>query len=343
MALHAHEFNSVQLAGQRLMVGFEGREANADLVFLIQSLRVGGIVLFSRNIGSPEQLRGLCSASQELARACGQPSLFVAVDQEGGSVARLRKPFTEFPGNPAIQSEADALKFARITATELKSVGINMNLAPVLDVAPREIDSVMAQRSFGADPRQVARLGGCVIDGLQANGVLAVAKHFPGIGRTTLDSHLERPLLNEGLAALRQADLLPFADGIRRGVCGVMLAHILYPRLDADWPASLSSKIAGDLLRKRMGFKGLALTDDLEMGAIARHYDMPTVADRILAADIDLGLVCRQRALVEQTFERLHNRIEQSRDIRSAAVASAARILRVKRQRLTAAAGSAGP
>ena len=220
------------MAGQRLMVGFEGIEMNPDLRFLIDTLKVGGIILFSANIVSPEQVETLCAEAQAAARTCGQPPLFIAIDQEGGQVARLKEPFTRFPGNPHMQQSADAAHFARVTAWELQSIGVNMNMAPVLDVAPLEMESIMAQRAFGHDPQWVAEMGAAVIDHLQSSGIMAVAKHFPGIGRTILDSHIDLPHLDADFAEIEAIDLPPFAAAIRHKVAGFMLSHILYPRLD---------------------------------------------------------------------------------------------------------------
>ena len=203
-------FSDQQAAGQRLMVGFDGTELNHDLMFLINTLKVGGIILFARNLLAPDQIKHLCSSVQEYARSCGQPQLFIAIDQEGGQVARLREPFTQFPGNPDIKDVDDAAHFAQVTAAELTEVGINMNLAPVLDVVPKGVKSVMAGRAFGHDPMRVNKLGVTVIDHLQKNKIMAVAKHFPGIGRTTLDSHFEMPALDTNIFAMESTDFLPF-------------------------------------------------------------------------------------------------------------------------------------
>jgi beta-N-acetylhexosaminidase len=145
-------FSDEQSAGQRLMVGFDGTELNPDLKFLIKTLKVGGIILFARNLINPDQITHLCSSVQEYARSCGQPPLFISIDQEGGCVARLKEPFTQFPGNPKMKGPEDAIHFARVTAAELTEIGVNMNLAPVLDVAPQGIDSVQKNRVFGHDP-----------------------------------------------------------------------------------------------------------------------------------------------------------------------------------------------
>ena len=246
-------FSNEQLAGQRLMVGFDGTGLDEYLKFLIGQIKAGGLILFAANLETPAQIKELCFAVQDYAKQCGQPQLFIAIDQEGGQVARLKTPFTQFPGNPHMRHEADAEHFAEVTAAELNQLGINMNMAPVMDVAPQDIDSIMAKRAFGGDPDWVARLGLKVIEHLQRNRIMAVAKHLPGIGRTILDSHLDLPVLNDDLAALEKVDLPPFKACIQHGVCGIMLSHIFYPKLDDQWPASLSQSIADDLLRRRMG------------------------------------------------------------------------------------------
>ncbi len=169
-------FSNEQLAGQRLMVGFDGTTFNTDLKFLIKRLKTGGIILFSRNLETPDQIKQLCDEIQNYARLCEQPPLFIAVDQEGGQVARLKEPFTQFPGNPHINSEKDAIHFAEVTAAELTRVGINMNMAPVMDVAPEQINSIMAKRAFGGDPAWVTRLGVKVIEHLQQNSIIAAAR-----------------------------------------------------------------------------------------------------------------------------------------------------------------------
>src|SRR6056297_2391797 len=247
-----------QLAGQRLMVGFDGTELTDGLKFQIDTLKVGGVILFARNIRSPQQIRQLCGAIQEYAGSCGQPPLFIAVDQEGGPVARLKAPFTEFPGQPHIRTSADAIRFGDITGRELFDVGINMDMAPVLDVAPEGAESVMAGRVFGHDPAHAGQMGSLVIRRLQKNRVLAVGKHFPGIGKTTLDSHQDLPTLDCPLEVLEAFDLLPFRKAIEVQVAGMMLSHIRYTAIDPQWPASLSPRVTA-LLRDKLGYKGLVL------------------------------------------------------------------------------------
>ena len=327
-------FSDEQLAGQRLMVGFDGTTLNRDLKYLIKHLNIGGIIFFSRNLETPDQIKCLCDEIQNYARLCEQPPLFIAVDQEGGQVARLKEPFTQFPGNPHMASEDDAIHFAKVTAAELTRVGINMNMAPVMDIAPEEINSIMAKRAFGSDPAWVTRLGVKVIEHLQCNNIMAVAKHFPGIGRTILDSHMDLPELDEEISTIERMDLIPFKAGIQHGVSGMMLSHVSYTNLDPQWPASLSEKIGKDLLRTQIGFKGLVLTDDLDMGAIVKHYDIQTAIRRILAAEIDLALICHKGPNIEIAYQVILRRMKEDADLKAKGFESAERIMKLKKKYL---------
>jgi len=324
--------SNLQLAGQRLMVGFDGTALNEDLKFLIGRLRVGGVILFSRNIEGPDQLKDLCASIQEYALSCGNPALFVAIDQEGGQVARLKKPFTQFAGNPAMSGVEDAVHFAEVTAAELSAAGINMNMAPVIDVARDDIESVMANRAFGNDPGWVSHLGVKIITHLQRNKIMAVAKHFPGIGRTALDSHVDMPDLDTDLALLQSSDLIPFEASIKNDVSGIMLSHIRYRKIDPQWPASLSKRIAKDLLRDQMGFTGLTITDDLDMGAIVKHYGIKIVVDRLLTAGIDICLICHKGPNIEIAFEEISKHLIDSPEMRAGGAESVQRIMRIKRR-----------
>jgi beta-N-acetylhexosaminidase len=323
-------FTPEQSAGQHLMVGFDGTELNAELKFLISTLKVGGIILFTRNLVDPGQIKNLCISMQSYARSCGQPPLLISIDQEGGKVARLKEPFTQFPGNPKMKGPEDAIFFAKTTAKELLEVGINMNLVPVLDVAPEGINSVMADRAFGHDPSWVSEQGKVVIEHLQAENIMAVAKHFPGIGRTVLDSHFELPDLDIDVDAMIGFDLFPFKTAIENGVSGIMLSHIRYTGIDPEWPASLSKTIADDLLRKKMGYEGVVMTDDLDMGAIKKHYDLKTAIQQILSADIDMPLICHAGPDIENAFKEILDLQGRSQTMKAKGMKSLERIMRLK-------------
>lgn len=332
MNINVNDLTNEQLAGQRLMIGFYGTELTQELAYHICHHHIGGVILFKRNLIEPLQIKELCSSIQELATSSGNPSLLIAVDQEGGKVARLTEPFfTKFAGNPFIKEYGDAVEFATITAKELKSVGITMNLAPVLDVVPEGVHGIMSERVFGTDPYQVAELGQVVIETMQNNGILATAKHFPGIGRTIDDSHIDLPVLsNVTISELESFDLIPFYAAIRSQVSTIMLAHIRYDSIDPIYPASLSTQIAKHLLRDHMGFDGVVITDDLDMGAIKKHFDLKTIIRKILEADIDIALICHSNSDVNLAFEEIIYNYEQSSELRTHAEKSWHRIQKIK-------------
>lgn len=328
--MNRYGFSDDQLAGQRLMVGFDGTELNEDLTFLIDTLLVGGIILFSRNLVTPEQIRELCLSIQEHAKSCGQPPLLIAIDQEGGQVARLKKPFTEFPGNPFIKSEKAAVHFAEVTSRELKSIGINMNMAPVMDVPPEGFKSVMDKRAFGSDPGLVSKLGTTIIRSMQEHGIMAVAKHFPGIGRTTLDSHIDLPTLDTDLHTLEAFDFIPFEAAIKENVSGIMMSHICYSAIDSKWPAGLSPKITDRLLRGKMGYQGLIMTDDLDMGAIRNYHEIKTSIKQILVSGIDIALICHKGPDIESAYNEILHQIIHSHEIKENTLVSVRRIMKAK-------------
>ena len=325
-------FSNEQLAGQRLMVGFEGTQLDHDLMYLIDTIKAGGLILFSKNLSTPAQIKALCSDAQEYAFSCGQPPLFISIDQEGGEVARLKEPFTRLPGNPAMKGEKDAKQFATVTANELTRIGVNMNLAPVMDVVPKGSQSVMAGRVFGHDPAWVSKMGVHIIKHLQQNGIMAVSKHFPGIGRVILDPHHEISVIHTKLHDFESFDLLPFESSIKHNVTGIMLSHILYRGIDPDWPASLSILIAKNLLRNRMGFQGLVITDDMDMGAIKKNYDTNTIVKQFLAADIDILLICHKGPDIVNAYVEILKSIVNSQILKKKGIESLNRIIKAKKK-----------
>lgn len=321
------------IAGQKLMVGFSGTKLDEELKFIIDSLHVGGIILFACNIKSPNQLKELCRSAKEYAISCGLPPLFIAVDQEGGEVARLKPPFfTAFSGNPSMKNVEEAVNFAQITSKELHDVGINMNMAPVMDINAKGIDSIMVRRAFGQDPNWVSKLGTTVINTFQQNKIMAVAKHFPGIGRTTLDSHLHLPILETDFSKLKQIDLPPFNAAILHNVAGMMLSHILYTDIDKQWPASLSPKIARNLLRDKMKYNGVVMTDDIDMKAI--KWDIKIVIQQIVASDIDIALICHKGPNIQKAFDFMVHEVGKSDKSRVDSIKSVKRIIELKKQYL---------
>jgi beta-N-acetylhexosaminidase len=313
------------------MVGMDGTGASGDIIRYIKEFRVGGVILFARNLEEPGQIKALLSGLKDAARKTGLPPLYLAVDQEGGRVARLPSPpYTRFPGNPSIATVEEADAFAETCAAELRQAGFNMNLAPVLDTPPAPGEGIMADRAFPGGPEETATLGAAVIRGLQSRGVLACAKHFPGIGSTVPDSHAELPVCGLSLEELAARDLVPFAAALGAKVAGVMMSHILYPALDPDLPASLSSKTVRGILRGRMGYQGLVLTDDLDMGAVTKHFDVETAVACFLATGADLALVCHPSDAVPRAFEAIRRGLEKDSFPREEARATAAKKARFK-------------
>lgn len=322
-----------ELAGQQLLLGFDGTDLNRELKHIIRDIRAGGIILFKRNIQTVEQVTALCADCQAYAASCGVPPLFVCVDQEGGTVARFKEPFTVFKGNPSIETVIDAQNFAGVTAKELKQVGVNMNFAPVLDIAPYGVDSIMQDRVFKGDAQQVSLLGSQVIVSLQDNGVMAVAKHFPGIGRTVKDSHFHLPVLDIDLETLNRSDIIPFAAAKEKKVAGMMLSHILYPGLDRHWPASLSPFIANEVLRNQMGYEGLVMTDDLDMKAIS--HDMNTCIRQVLTSGIDLVLICHKGPNIDIAWQEIRRCIDENPFLAGMHEKSIERIFKAKKRYLS--------
>jgi beta-N-acetylhexosaminidase len=278
---------------QVLMLGLPGPRLDAVARELVTDLKVGGVILFARNIEEPRQVWELCRSLQELSlTATGQP-LFIAVDQEGGPVQRLKAPLTLIPSARSLGGSATPEQVRRLATQvgrELARLGVNVNLAPVLDVA-REPECPLWERSYSSDPEQAAAMGVAAIQGYLAGGVIPVGKHFPGLGDTKRDSHVELPqvLSND---PERREDLWPFQRAVAAGVPMLMTAHVTVPAWDS-FPATLSAVAIQERLRRGLGFEGVVITDDLEMGAIAQQATVPAAALQTLRAGADLLLICQ--------------------------------------------------
>jgi beta-N-acetylhexosaminidase len=291
--------------GQLFMVGFEGTAVTPGLAGWLREFAWGGLMLFPRNIESPTQLQVLIHGLQEVAQSRGTLPLLIAVDQEGGRVARLKSPFTAFPSAARLGrlgSEQRVYEVGRAIALELRAVGINMNMAPVLDVLTNPANPVIGDRAYASDPRAVARLGAAFIRGTHAAGVLATGKHFPGHGDTALDSHVARPVSERSVAQMEACELLPFRAAVQAGLGTLMTAHVRYPAWDAAYPATLSRAVLTGVLRGQLGFAGAIATDDLGMQAVADAFPWEEVPRRALQAGADLLLVCHHRQRQEQAY-----------------------------------------
>lgn len=301
--------------GQLFMAGIPGPRLDEGTEALIRDYNLGGVILFSRNIQDPIQLASLCRDLQAKALAYHNLPLLLAVDQEGGRVARLREPFTVFPGSGAIVVHENAVEkaeeFGTITAREMKMVGLNMNLAPVVDVQRGELEKHLEGRSFGENPEMVALLGRTVIRSLQEKGVMAVAKHFPGLGSATLDPHFQLPRIDVDMDEIERVNLPPFKAAIEEGAAGIMTSHAIYPALDSESPATLSPAILTRLLREKMAFEGLVITDDLEMGAIANHWEVAEGAAKAFEAGADILLISKEQKNVLESINLIRSKVLQ--------------------------------
>lgn len=318
--------------GIHLLVGFSGKTLDDELRSIILSYRIGGVVLFRRNIESPEQLRDLLEATQAFAwETLGRP-LWLSIDQEGGPVQRLGDPWPRLPSanELASQGEEAVRHWGTVAGGELHALGIQMNLAPVLDVLPAgEWDHFMAARSLGDDPDKVGSLGRVWIEALQGARVSATAKHYPGLGQAQSDPHHFAPVIHWGSDAAMERDLLPFRAAIASGVHGVMTSHALYPYLDPTWPATLSPTINREWLRERLGFGGALLSDDMDMAAMAAHFERETIVTQGLRATIDFFLSCQAPKNIPELYGALDDIVQRHSDCAHLHRLSVARIHRL--------------
>jgi beta-N-acetylhexosaminidase len=321
------------VCGQLLLCGFYGTEVPASLSKALSAGERGGAVLFKRNLAG--DLASVASLNRALRDACPRdlPPL-IAVDQEGGRVARLGPPVLTVPPMLALARTGNldlVRRVARAQARELSALGFTMNFAPVLDVNTCETNPIIGDRAFGSDPREVVRYGVAYVRGLQDGEVLACGKHFPGHGDTSKDSHLELPVVAHGRARLDECELLPFRAAIGAGVAALMSAHVEYPALDKGVPATMSRAICASLLRAELGFDGALLSDDLEMKAVADRYSIEEAAVEAVWAGCDGLLICSDEDRQARAHEALVRRAEADPRFRDRCVEAAQRMLRMRR------------
>lgn len=299
-----------QKCARLFMVGFPGKTPTDEVLKLIDD-GVYGVILFSRNIDGAEQVSSLISKLKLRARR----PLALAVDQEGGRVARLRgEPFTDFPSMRAIAAAGDTALAARVgtlLAYELRSVGFDWDFAPVLDVDTNPQNPVIGDRSFSREADLVARMGVALGRALEAGGIASCGKHFPGHGDTSQDSHLTLPRLKHDLARLNAVELLPFAAWAKAGLSSVMTAHVVFEALDADVPATMSGKVLHGLLRQTLAYTGVVVSDDLEMKAIAANYGIEDAVVKGVLAGVDLFLVCQDAAIQRSAISALEAAVKR--------------------------------
>jgi beta-N-acetylhexosaminidase len=327
---------SLRQIGQRFMVGFDGHVASADVKRLVRDFGVGHVILFARNVAEPEQVAELVRELQSVARdARHDLPLLVAVDQEGGRVARLREPWTVWPPARALGQSGDvdlARRMGAALAAELVACGIRCDFAPVVDVDSNPKNPIIGDRSFGADPDLVGRMGAALVVGLQEGGVAACAKHFPGHGDTDVDSHLALPVVDHSPSRLEEVELPPFRKAIEAGVATIMTAHVLVRELDAELPATLSPRIIEGMLRKQLGFAGVVVSDDLEMKAVAARWSPGESAVLAVKAGCDLLPVCASADAQVEAIEGVVRALESEEIAWTAMDDAVARLTALKRR-----------
>lgn len=280
--------------GQLVITGIYGTTMTERTRQLIIEEKVGGVILFARNITDATQLVGLINSIKMVSTSSRIP-LFISVDEEGGRVSRMPNELLDLPTLKKVgqlNNSQVAFKIGTILAKELNLFGFNMNFAPVLDINSNPNNPVIGDRSFGTSAEVVSELGTQMMKGIQSLGVIPVVKHFPGHGDTATDSHLGLPVVTHPLDRLSSFEWIPFKSSIDAQADAIMIAHILLTKIDPNYPASLSHIIVTDLLRDRLGFKGVVITDDLTMGAISATFKLTDAAIRSLNAGVDILLVC---------------------------------------------------
>lgn len=282
------------LAGQMMMVGFSGvDEISEDFINFIEEYKIGNVILFSENIYSANRLKKLCDKVQQVIKKVTDYPALISIDQEGGMVSRFSPDLPASPGAMAIGRTGKAeyaYESGLITAKELKMCGVNFNLAPSCDINNNKKNPVIGVRSYGEDADTVYRFAKQMADGLKAGGVIPCIKHFPGHGNTNSDSHLVLPSINKSLEELEEVELFPFKKLIEDDIEAVMTSHIIFKALDSDYPCTMSKTVLTDLLRDKLGFDGLIVTDCLEMGAIKENYG--SVKGGLKAVEAGADLLC---------------------------------------------------
>lgn len=322
--------------GQHFIGGFDGTRITKTIIRLIEKDHIGGFILFTRNIESPRQVRSLIKRLQSRSRR----PLFISVDQEGGRVFRLKAPFTKVPPMATIGRYVRKTKdlrlvsrLGRLMGRELKAVGFNLNFAPIVDIHSNPKNPIIGDRSFGPDPKLVAQCAKAMIRGLHNEGVISCSKHFPGHGATSSDSHRTLPVLKASGRLLWRRDIWPYRRLKDQGCLPcLMTAHVLYPRLDAEHCATHSRNIMTDLLRKRIGYRGVVVSDDLLMKAVSKPYSVAESSLRFFAAGGDLALICREPELQREAIDHVAQKARKDKKLRNHFSRSSARIQSLKKR-----------
>ena len=317
--------------GQLLIVGFDGTEMSTRLSSLLMRLQPAGVILFARNITSPEQTWQLLRECQK----CVTTPMFTCVDLEGGSVDRFREALDPTPSAAEVFATGDRKVFRKhgeIIGTNCRALGFNVDFAPVLDLAFEASRSVMSSRAVSANPRKAVAYAREFLAGLRATNILGCGKHFPGLGEGTLDSHHELPVIEKSMKRLWAEDLVPYRT-LRRQLPMLMVSHAAYPQVTRDrTPASLSKIWITDILRKRIGYRGLIVSDDLEMGGVLSAAPVGTAAAEFVRSGGDLCLVCHRQNYVEAACEALVKAAESDNKFAHRVAESSRRVLAFKKK-----------
>lgn len=321
--------------GQLVITGVDGYNNDEHSELLIKNYHVGGFILFKKNIQDSAQLSNLLNSLKASNASANKVPLFLSVDEEGGRVSRLPDEFRKIPSNKVIGKKDDSAlsyKVGAILGKELNAFGFNMDFAPVLDIDSNPKNPVIGDRSFGNTSELVSGLGVETMKGIQSQNIISVVKHFPGHGDTSVDSHVGLPKVNHDLERLMSFELVPFKKAIENGADTVMIAHILLPKLDSKNPASMSKAVITDLLRTKMNFNGVVITDDITMGAITKNFDIGAAAVKSIQAGGDIVLVCHGFDKQETVIKALLEAVQSGQISAERLEESVYRILELKRK-----------
>lgn len=320
--------------GQLLMIGIHGKTLNDDAKFMLNEYRVGGIILFDRNMESKDQVKSLIADINKTGKSAGLTPLFIGIDQEGGAVARMEDQLIKVPPAEALGKEPieQAVSLAKQSGTELKDLGFNINFAPVADLG------LTYGRSFSTNPDDVVRYASAVGKAYDEAGLWYSYKHFPGIGKTDVDLHADTSVVPVSKENLLNEDTKVFVDLIKQSktnTYAIMVSHAMYPQIDAEHPSSLSKAIITDWLRKDMGYNGVVVTDDMDMGALAKHYTFGDMAVQSILAGSDILLVCHEYEHMQEAYNGLMKAVKDGRISKERLDESVKRILLMKMSKIS--------
>ena len=318
--------------GQLMMIGIHGKSLNDDARFMLNKYRVGGIILFDRNMESKDQVKTLITDINKAGKSAGLTPLFLGIDQEGGAVARMDDKLIKVPPAEEVGKESveQAASLAKEVGTELKDLGFNINFAPVADLG------LTYGRSYSTNPDEVVRYAGAVGKAYDEAGLWYSYKHFPGIGKTDVDLHADTSIVPVSKETLLSEDTKVFVDLIKQSkpnTYTIMVSHAMYPQIDPDHPSSLSKAIITDWLRKDMGYNGVVVTDDMDMGALAKHYTFGDMAVQSILAGSDILLVCHEYEHMQEAYNGLMKAVKDGRISKERLDESVKRILLMKMSR----------